>query len=115
MSRSYKKHVRMFMCQGNNTPYYKLRRRSRRSRANRLLRSIIANYPAEEIDDRFIDDKLPKEDQWAEPTDGHWPANKRTIRKIEKLYGKDDYLSKWYHKCCDKYLKPKHQRYVKAA
>ena len=36
----------------------------------------MANYGIDEISDRIYNFKLPKEDQWDEPTDGHYAINK---------------------------------------
>ena len=95
MSKSYGKYKTIGMCYGNNTPYYKERRIHQR-RVNRgRLRNVIANYHPEDIDDKFMPYEIPREDQWDEPTDGHWKEYPKELKRRLKWHGYNGiYLTK---------------------
>jgi len=87
MSRTFKKNIRCFVCCGSNTEYYRARRRKVRRRCNHQLRTLMANRLPEDVDDLWTDPCLPKEDQWDEPTDGHWHENLDTLKMNIRIYG----------------------------
>lgn len=112
MSRTYRKNIKIGICTGDNRDYYAARRKKRRRRLNHELRNAVANYNPEELDEHLIGDIMPKEDQWDEPTDGHYGINKSTIKMMDrqwsgrnKFFDPDPYD---FHKKYDRYLKPKH-------
>ncbi len=105
MSRSYRKHIRCTMCGGDNRLFYRLRRRKRRARLSQEMRAIKAHYHYDEIDDHIIGDIMPKDDQWAEPTDGHWGMSKRQYQRFKKEYPHLNY----YDNQVQRYLKNRHK------
>lgn len=112
MSRTYKKNIRCFICYGDNREFYYHRRRKRKNAHRMQLRSLVAHYDANEIDDVWKEPNLPVEDQWAEPTDGHWVINKTRIKKMENKYGYVvGNVMAYYHNKFDRYLKPKRGRH----
>lgn len=104
MSRSYRKNIKCTMWGGDNRLFYKKRRRRRRARLSQEMRAIKAHYHPDEIDEHIIGDTMKKEDQWAEPTDGHWAMSKNQYRRYKKEYPNINY----YDKQAQRYLKPKH-------
>ena len=101
MSRSYKKVVRQGVCQGSNTKYYKARRRWVRNKNRQILRNSLTNYAIDDINDLIVFIKLPKRNDWDEPTDGTY-----LITKADKKFWED--RLNWDRKI-GKYLKPKHK------
>lgn len=95
MSRTFRKHVREFVACGNNTPWYRDRRRLYRRGCRHKIRNMLANHELDEFMDNISFDKLPKSDTWREPTDGHGVITKELLnwvlaRRNNKNYG--DYL-----------------------
>ena len=107
MSRTYRKNVKGFIAAGgNNTKFYKNRRRNIRHKNKNNFRYLIANKPIDEVNDLILNDVTPKEDQWAEPTDGHYTINKQIIKQMDK---ENNPLAEYYHKKCDNILKSKNK------
>lgn len=102
MSRSYKKKLRLHVCYGNNTEYYRSRRRRNRRSNNNLLRTVIANFTLDEVDDNLMLVNIPKRDIWNEPTDGTSVKDVDSINKeiIDSGYDRD--TINWYRKICRK-------------
>lgn len=74
MSRSRRKYAVEYICQGDNTPYYKQARRHLRSMNKQEMRHLTANYNPDVIDDLVMgfDNKHDiGYNDWNEPTDGH--------------------------------------------
>lgn len=95
MSKSYGKYLTVGMCYGNNTPYYRERRKHQRRVNRNLLRKVLAHFDGEEIDENFTSYNIPKENQWDEPTDGHWKSYpKELCAKIGWPGYKGVYLTK---------------------
>ena len=101
MSRSYKKVVKQGVCQGSNTKYYKARRRWVRNKNRQILRNSLTNYTIDDVNDLIVFIKLPKRNDWDEPTDGTY-----LITKADKKFWEDRLY--WDRKI-GKYLKSKHQ------
>ena len=113
MSRSYKNYVRFYTACSSDTgnhDFYTQRRRTIRHKANQELRNLFAHYRAEDIDDYWKGPCMKTEDQWAEPTDGHWAYNKDDIKRLDREYNE---YNEWYHKKTDKYLKPKNRKHYR--
>ena len=112
MSRTYRKNIRIGICYGDNRSFYAARRKKRRRILRHNLRNALANYKNEDIDEHIEGDTMPKEDQWNEPTDGHYGINKSTLKIMDrqwkgrnKRYIPDTF---YFHKKYDRYLKSKH-------
>lgn len=69
MSRSYKKKLRIGICEGSNTSYYRHKRRNYRSK---LKHSIFKAMQFEEPDDEYVhpEQEIFFKDSWDEPSDG---------------------------------------------
>lgn len=104
MSRSYKKNIKCSMCGGDNRLFYRLRRRRRRARLRHEMRALTTKYNPDEIDEHVVGDTMKKDDQWAEPSDGHWGMNKDQY----KQYKRENPGPNWRDKLAKYYLKPKH-------
>ena len=48
----------------------------------------MANYNIEDFDDEYVPYKLPKKNDWDEPTDGTFKYTAKDIREMEEEYGK---------------------------
>lgn len=70
MSRTYRKALRVGICYGNNTPFYKARRRKARNYNSQMLKNMMAHMETEDINENIYNIVLPKRDDWIEPTDG---------------------------------------------
>ena len=88
MSKSYGKYKTIGICTGSNTDFYRERRKHQRHVNNNRIRNILANYENDEFDDKYNDYKIPKEDSWEEPTDGHYKMTAKELNKIKKDYMK---------------------------
>lgn len=101
MSKSYKKKVRLHVAYGNNTEFYRSRRRrERRVNKNTLKTAInLFNFDKENLDEVQFE-QIPKRDTWREPTDGSYVVDHEIInrRLIDGDYGNSD-LS-WIKKSC---------------
>lgn len=115
MARTYRKVIKLGVCSGSNTEYYRYKRRKTRRKNNQNLRNLIANFPIDEIDDRFVSTKMIHDD-WDEPTDGTYIIFKTdkndfinddgiTARYSIKRYGST--VNHWNRKYGSK-LKSKH-------
>lgn len=109
MSRTYRKYVRLYICTGDNRDFYKRRRRKRRNKINQEDRNIKANFGAEAIDEMWKGPCMPTEDQWIEPTDGHWAESKASLKRMDRILGRNN----WYHEKYDRYLKDKKKKYIR--
>ena len=109
MSRTYRKNIRCFNCWGDNREFYQRRRRQRRHRENHEVRSLLANYGPEGLDERWKGADMVFEDQWIEPTDGHYTINKRYLKTTDRIHGYND----WLHERFDRYLKPKNRKHYR--
>ena len=121
MSRTYKKNIRCFCCYGDNRKFYEYRRRQRRHRINHEVRNLLANYGPEGLDDMWKGADMKTENQWSEPTDGHWGINKEYIKKMDREYNNDKiYLvthpynnRNYWHNKYDRYFKPKNRKHYR--
>lgn len=86
MSKSYGKYKTCGVCWGNNTPYYKDRRRKIRMKNNQRLRTMMAHHNPEDYDDVFEPYIIPKKDSWDEPTDGTWKLTAKHLKKSKYKY-----------------------------
>lgn len=69
MSKTYRKNVRVGICGGTNTEFYRGRRRKNRRTTKTQLHNVVTNGSDEDIENVSFD-KLPKRDDYTEPTDG---------------------------------------------
>lgn len=86
MSKSYGKYKTCGICYGNNTPYYKDRRRKVRMKNKQRLENMIAHYNPEDYDDVFEPYIIPKKDSWDEPTDGTWKLTAKHLKGSKYKY-----------------------------
>lgn len=101
MSRSYKKYILQPICCGNNGPWYKQRRRLFRRSERNKFRELLAHNEIDDVSDMTVDPKLPKKDQWREPTDGGTLVYSG-MKENKKWFDVEWLMNKW-----GKYLKPK--------
>ena len=95
MSKSYGKYKTCGVCYGNNTPYYKDRRRKVRMKNKQRLENMIAHHNPEDYDDVFDPYKIPKKDTWMEPTDGSWKSYPDELKNKLNWFGyRNVYLTK---------------------
>ena len=106
MSRTYRKYVKLYICNGDNRDFYRRRRRTRRSKINQEDRAIKANFGAEAIDDMWKGPCMPIEDQYMETTDGHWVESRDSLKRMTRICD----LKPWYNEKYNRYLKPKTNR-----
>ena len=109
MSRSYRKHIVIYMCTGNNGPYYKMRRRKYRRKLNHELRDLNAKCTPEELDEKYVGEAglKPFRNLWDEPTDGHYAVDKTGLKQQLKRYER---RKEWYESLT-RYLKPKKRKH----
>lgn len=84
MSKSYGKHKTMGICDGSNTEFYRERRKHQRRVNKHRIRNTIANSDIEDFDDNYEAYSIPKNDDWEEPTDGHYKLTAKELREIRK-------------------------------
>jgi hypothetical protein len=99
MSKSYKKKIRLHIAYGNNTEFYRSRRRRERRVNKNTLREAVNQYDFDDMDDvQFLE--IPKRNDWEEPTDGSYVVDHNIINReiIDRNYDKN-YLS-WIKKSC---------------
>ena len=96
MSKSYGKYKTCGVCWGNNTPYYKDRRRRIRMKNNQRLRTMMAHHNPEDYDDVFDPYIIPKKDDWMEPTDGTWKLTAKELKKSKYRYPWSTYKLPYY-------------------
>lgn len=95
MSKSYGKYLMVGMCYGNNTLFYKDRRRKVRKKNKQRIENMIAHYNPEDYDDVFDPYKIPKKDTWMEPTDGSWKSYPDELKNKLNWFGyRNVYLTK---------------------
>ena len=95
MSKSYGKYLTVGMCYGNNTPFYRERRKHWRRVNKNRLRKVLAHFDGEDIDDNYNPYIIPTQDLWDEPTDGHWKTFPKELKKKLKWPGYNGvYLTK---------------------
>lgn len=81
MSRTYNKKIRMHVCHGKNTEFYRERRRRNRRVNRMLLNATVSQNEPSEVDENLSLEQIPKRDTWNEPTDGSWVETPETINK----------------------------------
>lgn len=96
MSRSYKKYVKLGICGGfgsDNSYFYRLRRRKISKQNRQILRNAVAHFDSKEVDEHVYDYRLPKRDDWREPTDGTCLYDRRRVSSVinsnDKLYNEN--------------------------
>lgn len=108
MSRSYKKHILINTCYGDNRIYYKNRRRKIKNLGRMQLRNLVANFLPEDVEDLWIEPKDHMRDTWDEPTDGHFGMSldmyKARVKKIPGMFFDNEYA---YEKEVKQFLKKK--------
>lgn len=109
MSRSYRKHVVIYMCTGNNGPYYKKRRRKYRRKLNHELRDLNAKCTPEELDEKYVGEAglEPFRNTWDEPTDGHYAIDKAGLKQLMK----HSFRGKEWCEPFMRHLKPKKRKH----
>ena len=60
MSRSYKKTVKLGVCYGSNTDFYRRRRRKFRTVNKQMLRNLLANREIDDVNDLIEINKINK-------------------------------------------------------
>ena len=92
MSRTRRKYIKMGICCGSNTEYYRQRRKRENAKNKQILINASKKYDGEEIDEHLYDVKLPH-DSWDEPTDGTYLIDyKSAIKRFDKSF--PDYLKR---------------------
>lgn len=137
MSRTYRNRVRCGICNGSNTEFYRERTRknrhiNRQEIRNKFSRNIdlgdIEKYgipeSIRETEDELTFTKLPKRDNWREPTDGTTSFGRHGLDSIIQDIENDirgfrpdahKYMSKYYRVLKPKDRRPKHEKYKKVA
>lgn len=115
MARTYRNIVKLGVCTGSNTEYYRTMNRKCRAKNRHSLRNMMANYDIETINDIMPAPAVPIHDSWNEPTDGTFFISKND--KNFYLYDEDGSVitnphygtgkNYWNHKF-GKLLKKKH-------
>lgn len=70
MSRTHRNAVRQGICSGNNTEFYRNRRKKERRVNRNHLKNVVNTTYEDDIDDNLNFEKIPTKDDWNEPTDG---------------------------------------------
>ena len=86
MGKSYSKYKTMGVCYGSNIEYYRDRVHYIRNKNKHRMRNILANQNIEDFDDMFIDFRLPKKDDWDEPTDGTYKLSAKLLKRLKSNY-----------------------------
>lgn len=86
MSKSYAKKIKLGICSGSNTEFYRDRRKHQRHINSNRIKNVLANNEADEFDDKYIPYNIPKNDDWEEPTDGTFILTPQDAKEYEK-YG----------------------------
>ena len=84
MSKSFGKYINTGIAEGNNSKYYRRRRRNYRIKNRMRLLMAIKD------DKDFIEFKQCKKDQWREPTDG--TVKRFAEDPVLKMYFKNVYI-----------------------
>ena len=113
MSRTYRKYLRLGVCCGSNTEWYRERRREQRTKNKHILRKL-RKMPIESFTNECEFINYPKRDSWNEPTDGTWLVYKSTIRQWKQNIESDDEYDAWWgnkmYKKCAHQMKSYHQK-----
>lgn len=96
MSKTYHKNIRIGVCSGSNTMYYRNRNRKVRRTNKSLLKSAVSQYEDDEIQENLNFIKLPK-NTWDEPTDGTHTYNKKQLNLLLEIENDKDFM-KWWKK-----------------
>jgi len=78
-----------------------------RRKANHEVKNLLAHYGPEGVDDFWKGPCMKTEDQWDEPTDGHYPINWELLKIEEKELSEDNSLVRYHKKMCSRYIKSK--------
>lgn len=81
MSKSYSDIKKIGICKGDNSDYYREKRRNIRAKEKQLFRDTLAHYDVEDFDDVYTPLNIPFKDDWNEPTDGTIPMDAKEINK----------------------------------
>lgn len=84
MSKSYGKYKTQGICYGDNTEYYRDRRKHQRRVNNHRIRNVIANNNIDDFDDNYQELTIPKKDSWDEPTDGTYRLHARDVKELKE-------------------------------
>lgn len=91
MSKTYRKNIRIGICYGSNTEFYRSRRRRKRRADNNKIRNVVGKYDAQDIDDALNIERMPKRNSWIEPTDGTVTYHSSDINQIERDSSESDF------------------------
>lgn len=91
MSKTYRKNIRVGICYGSNTEFYRSRRRRKRRSDNSQIRTVVGKYDVQDIDDALNLERLPKRSSWFEPTDGTVTYRSSDINQIERESKESDF------------------------
>jgi len=109
MSRSYKNIIKVGICNGRNTEFYRYLNRKERNTNRHNLRNLMANYNIEDVNDLIDIIEFPHDD-WCEPTDGTFLISKKSkdgfLQNHEHQH--DGTSENWWNRKFGKYLKSKH-------
>ena len=108
MSRTYRKNIVINIAYGDNRKFYKNRRRKIKNLGRMQLRSLMAQYNPEDVNDMWEEPKIPMKNTWVEPTDGHYALDKIMYAQYLKRHL---FLGDYYNKDFDYYMKPKHYKH----
>ena len=83
MSKSYAKNIKVGICTGSNTEFYRDRRKHQRRVNSNRIKNVLANNEIEEFDDKYIPYNIPKRDDWEEPTDGTVILSPKDVKELD--------------------------------
>ena len=83
MSKSYAKNIKLGICTGSNTEFYRDRRKHQRRVNSNRIKNVLANNEIEEFDDKYIPYNIPKRDDWEEPTDGTVILSPKDVKELD--------------------------------
>ena len=114
MSRTYRKRIIKTTAGGDNTSFYRLRRRKIKNIGRMQLRRLLANFNIDDVSNLWEEPNIPMRDEWAEPTDGHYGITKRDYKKL--VHNED--INSWYDysklgKKVNYYIKPKNRKHYR--
>lgn len=98
MGKTYRKNIRIGICEGTNTEFYRSRDRKIRRKNREICRGMVGD---EDRDLTVMNDKYIKND-WEEPTDGTFVINDSTLNTYE-----DTEYTEYINELANKYLKSK--------
>ena len=94
MGKSYSKVKKIGICVGNNTKFYKERRRSIRTKERQVLRDTLAHVDVSDFDDAYTPLNIPFKDDWNEPTDGTIELTAKDYKKKTYTFHRKAYITK---------------------